>query len=484
MANDPSTLHPAAQQMQVEQQIVDALMGGTLAMRAAGEAYLPRWPKEVKDSDGYDPYEFRLKTSILLPAYQETIRNNTGRVFADSIGYSDDMPEYMRELLDNIYRQGNNLQVWAWWFFSKALSSGLCHVLAEFPVTRDEEGRPRYTTRAQEIAAGVRPYAVMIRPEQVLGWKSQAADSGHKLTQFRYTETIEEDDPKNEFGTVYIEQIRVLEPGSWATYRKTGKKNQWELYDSGSTSLKEIPLVTMYTNRTGFMTATPPLMELAHLNIKHWQSQSDQDNILHVARVPVLVAVGVEDTYDQAGNKIQWSMTVGSSTATSLPTGGDLKYVEHSGASVEAGRLSLQDLVEDMRLAGAKLLQKDKQQTKTATQAEEEAAAELSPLESMAQALEDALNQLLHYFAMLKGESVSGTVNVRGNFDIDYAAEQNLQLLKGMTDSGYLSKQTLFEEAQKRGSISGERTWDEESGRIEAEGPALGTMSDPEEGAD
>lgn len=481
MANDPSTLHPAVEEMRVEWQIVDALMGGTLAMRAAGEAFLPRWPKEVKDSDGYDPYEFRLKTSTLLPAYQETIRNNTGRVFAEPISYSDDMPEYMRDLLDNIDRQGNSLQVWAQWFFSNALATGICHVLAEFPVTRDEAGNPRYTTRAQEIDAGVRPYAVLIRPEQVLGWKSQTTESGHALTQFRYTETVEEDDPKNEFGTVYVEQIRVLEPGSWAVYRKTGKGKSWELHESGTTSLSEIPLVTLYTNRTGFMTAKPPLMELAHLNIKHWQSQSDQDNILHVARVPVLVAVGVEDTYDEAGNKIQWSMTVGSSTATSLPTGGDLKYVEHSGAAVEAGRVSLQDLVQDMRMAGAKLLQKEKQQTKTATQAEEEAAAELSPLESMAQALQDALNQLLHFFAMLKGEGVSGSVNVRGNFDIDYAAEQNLQLLKSMTDSGYISKQTLFEEAQKRGSLSGERTWEEESERIEAEGPAPGTlgMGDP-----
>jgi hypothetical protein len=41
------------------------------------------------------------------------------------------------------------------------------------------------------------------------------------------------------------------------------------------------------------MRGSPPLLNLALLNIKHWQSQSEQDNILHVARVPLLVAYGL-----------------------------------------------------------------------------------------------------------------------------------------------------------------------------------------------
>jgi hypothetical protein len=46
---------------------------------------------------------------------------------------------------------------------------------------------------------------------------------------------------------------------------------------------QDITLVTLYTKRTGFMCGSPPLLNMALLNIKHWQSQSEQDNILHVA---------------------------------------------------------------------------------------------------------------------------------------------------------------------------------------------------------
>ncbi|WP_236225557.1 DUF4055 domain-containing protein [Pseudomonas pseudonitroreducens] len=472
MANDPSTVSPAVEAMRQDWAVVDALMGGTKAMRAAGTLFLPKFPKENQQD-----YDARLHRSTLLPAYSETIKNNTGRVFAEPISLNDDVPDDIAEYAENIDLQGNNLQVWSQAFFSNGLDKGLCHVLVDYPPTVDKEGRLLYPTKEAEIKASVRPYAVTIRSSQVIGWKSSVVNGAEVLTQFRYMEAVEEDDPENSFVTVCIPQIRVLEPGLWQTYRKqrgTDGKDSWVLYDEGKTSLDIIPLVTFYTNRTGFMTATPPLMEVAHLNVKHWQSQSDQDNILHVARVPMLAVIGVEAPSQDGvpGNEI----TIGTNAATYLPPQGDMKFVEHSGKAIDAGRQSLLDLEDQMRMAGAKLLQKEKQATKTAAQAEEEAAQELSPLETMAGSFEDAIDQVLQYFAMWMGVEEGGHCEINGNFDVDYAPETTLPLLKSMTDSGYLSEQTLFREVQRRGVISGDLDWESEQERIESQGPRLGTM--------
>src|SRR5690606_41389228 len=130
---------------------------------------------------------------------------------------------------------------------------------------------------------------------------------------------------------------------------------------------------------------------------------------------------------------------VGAGTRTDLPREGDLTYVEHTGKSVEAGRTALQDLIEEMRMAGAKLLQKDKQQTKTATQAEEEAAQELSPLARLAGQFADCLAQLLQFMADYKGLEEGGHVEIRGNFDQDYAPEVSLPQLLAMANAGKLS---------------------------------------------
>jgi hypothetical protein len=281
----------------------------------------------------------------------------------------------------------------------------------------------------------------------------------------RYLETAEEAD--GDFGVSVVEQVRVLEPGIWRTYRKADSGGAWVLHEDGETSLDYIPWVTFYTGRTGTMTARPPLLELAHLNVKHWQSQSDQDNLLHVARVPLLFMF----TDDE-----QFQLVISSGSATRMPKDGDAKYVEHTGAAITAGRNSLQDLIEEMRMAGAKLLQKDKQQTKTAAQANEEAAQELSPLARMANQFADCIAQMLQVFADYMALTDGGHVEMRGNFDSDFAPEVSLPALVTMASAGKLSNETLFAEMQRRGVISDEYSWEDERERIENQGPALGVV--------
>ncbi|MDT4854602.1 hypothetical protein FQZ97_889140 [compost metagenome] len=158
----------------------------------------------------------------------------------------------------------------------------------------------------------------------------------------------------------------------------------------------------------------------------------------------------------------------------SLPTGADIKVVQGSAEAVNVGQESLDKIVDQMRMAGAKLLQRDKQPTKTATQAEEEAAQELSPLARMAHQFADALAQLLQIFADYKDIPEGGHVEMRGNFDADFIPEVALPQLLAMANAGMLSNETLFAEMQRRGVISDEYEWADELERIEAQGPSLG----------
>ncbi|WP_313242906.1 DUF4055 domain-containing protein [Stutzerimonas nitrititolerans] len=456
MSNDPSQTIPAVDAMREDWAIVAPLMGGTKAMRAAGRALLPQYPAEEDET-----YKERLRLSTLLPAYAETVNNMTSRVFAEPLQLGDDVPERLAELCQDIDLAGSDLNSWSVDLFRHALSHGLCHVLVEYPRTTGENGKPLYRTKADEAKAGVRPYVVIIKPEQVLGWRID----GGKLAQFRYMESIEEAD--GEFGVKSVAQVRVLEPGVWRTYRKADNGSAWAQHDEGTTSLGYVPLVSFYTGRTGFLTAKPPLLELAHLNVKHWQSQSDQDNLLHVARVPLLFTFTDDD---------QFQLVISSGSATRMPKDGDAKYVEHTGAAINAGRESLQDLIEEMRMAGAKLLQKEKQQTKTATQANEEAAQELSPLARMANQFADALAQMLQVMSDYLGLGDGGMVEMRGNFDQDWAPEVSVPQLLQMANSGKLSDETLFAEMQRRGIISDEYDWPDELERIQNQGPALGVI--------
>lgn len=108
--------------------INDALMGGTLYMRQLGETYLPRWPKEDKED-----YKKRLAVATLLPAYEETINQNVGRVFAEPIQLGENVPDQLREFAKDVDLEGTRTDVWAQSFFSLAMQYGLSHALVDYP---------------------------------------------------------------------------------------------------------------------------------------------------------------------------------------------------------------------------------------------------------------------------------------------------------------------------------------------------------------
>jgi hypothetical protein len=381
----------------------DALMGGTFYIRQLGEIYMPRWINEDKED-----YQRRLAISTLLPAYEETIKQNCGRVFADVVQLSENTPERIVEYSKNIDLVGNRLDVWAQEFFSLGLQYGLVHALVDHP--RIDKTVVR--TRADEIASGARPYVTMLNPKQVIGWKSKPLNGRVVLTELRIREVVVIDGEN--FGQKKIEQIRYILPGKVEIWRKgvgIEDKNVWLLHEAWETSRQDIPLVTFYTKSTGFMRGKPPLLELAHLNIKHWQSQSEQDNILHIARVPLLVTFGLAE-----GEMLK----IGASSATNFTDREQqgVEYVEHTGSAIGAGQTSLDTLEDQMRMAGAKLLRAENTSTKSVDQTEQETMQENSPLFTMANSLEDALDNILQIMGEYIGERDGGNVDVRTELEV------------------------------------------------------------------
>lgn len=78
--------------------------------------------------------------------------------------------------------------------------------------------------------------------------------------------------------------------------------------------------------------------------------------------------------------------------------------------------------------------------------------------------------------AEYRGLSDGGSVEMRGNFDVDYMPEVSLPTLVSMANAGMISKETLFAEMQRRGVISDEYDWAEELAKIDSQGPALGAI--------
>ena len=106
--NDPSKTSPLYDGMAAKWSLPQTLMGGTLAMQAAGTKFLPRHPAENSAI-----YAERASRSVLRNYFRRTVQKLVGRVFAEPLIISDDMPDEIVAILRNIDLVGRGLNVFA-----------------------------------------------------------------------------------------------------------------------------------------------------------------------------------------------------------------------------------------------------------------------------------------------------------------------------------------------------------------------------------
>lgn len=449
--------------------VCEDLMGGTPAMRKAGVLHLPKWPGETAEG-----YRSRLDTATLFPAYRRTVSVMAGKPFAKALTLSD-ADARIEEWAKDVDRGGVNLHAFAGEMFEESFY-GLAGILVEYPDTRprDAQGRPVIgpmpaRTVAQVEASGARPYFVRVMHAQILGWQVSITPKGVRLSQLRIAESREEAD--GPYATKTIQQVRVLFPGRWELWEAKADNSGWLQVDAGTNSLKDIPFVPLYGRREGFMLGTPTLLDLAHLNVKHWQSQSDQDTILHVARVPILTVKGVQETFQ---------LTLGASTAVNLGDNqyAEMAFVEHSGAAIGAGEIALRALESQMIQSGAELLVKQPGD-RSATESAGDQEGNKCELQRLTERFEDALDQALVYMAQYAGiaPARAGSVSLFKDFGAATLSDASVQLVADLNSRGLLSRATTLRELQRRGIIEESIDVEAEIAAAEEEGPSLGELS-------
>ena len=425
--------------------LLSALIGGTRAMRTAGTAFLPQFPAEENPN-----YETRRSTAVLTNFFGRTCSIMSSKPFSQAIDLTK-LPESLQAIVDDIDGQGTELQAFAENVMRGCMSHGLAGVLVDYP----EGAAPN--TLAEEKLAQRRPFWSHYPAPSILGFKAERVGSQWRLMQLRLLETVTE--PVDRFGETAIEQVRVLEPGTWEVWRQDARK-EWQQFDAGSTSLDYVPFQFFYGVQTGYGMGVSPLIDLAYLNCEHWQSSSDQQNILHVARVPILFGKGFPESAQ---------VKIGSSDAVfGQEDHADLKYVEHHGHAIKSGSDSLVDLEARMRQMGAELLAKEHGSV-TATQVVSEGDANKCILQSIVENFEDGLNNCMGFTGKWLGESNVPEIQLFKDFGVDSLTDASAALLLDATIAGKLSDETFFAEMRRRSVIDADREWKVEKALIAAQ---------------
>jgi hypothetical protein len=434
------------------------LVGGTRDMRLAGQTYLPKEPQEQNDW-----YEARLERAVLFPGFAKALRNLTGKAFASSVSVTDASDQWL-EWFENIDLAGSTLQQFCERVFLDGLTYGHTTILAEYPVVQ-----PTATLFEERNVIRARPYLLNRSASQIIGWRTQTVDNQTQLTRVRireeYTDYADEWDDD---GETY--QVRVLFPGGYQVYREDAD-GAWGLAHEGTVSIKDkIPLVPVYFDKAGEMMSRVPLGDLAWTNVAHWQSYSDQRTILRVARVPIIFVSGASE--DELGGQI----TIGPNTFMAIQNpNANMRFVEHSGAAISAGRQDCLDLEERMYAQAAEPMM-SRPGSDTATGRAIDARDAVSPLAVWVANFEHCINRALEMMAEYGQVDAAPKVQMTRDFGI-LGNTSDLDALLRSRQLGEISRKTFLDELKRRGVLS--ELFDPEADAEEAsmEGPTAQPMA-------
>jgi len=417
--NQPVTLAPttvaspnaAYQRMANFWGLIEDLKEGTYKIRSEHRKYLPQLEREVDDS-----YDRRLSRSNVVPFMQRIEKMLAGMLVRKPVRL-DGVSDLVREQLFDVSLEGDDLNVWLYTTARTVISYGHCGVLVDAPKDGDK----------------VRPYWVTYEPKNILGWRTEVIDGVRQLTQLRLMEQVVEPDGK--YGEKIVKQIRVLEPGRFEIHRKD-KKGEYKLHDEGEMSIKDkIPFSVAYSNRVGYYESRSPLYDIAELNLKHYQIQSDLDNILHISSVPLLAVFGYPNSDE---------ITTGPSEALSLPPESRMEYISPSSDSYESQFRRLEDLKDQINTLSLAAVLGQKLVGETAEAKRIDRSQNDSTMMVVAQQMQDLIDNCLKFHSEYLNEPNAGSSFVNRDFVTARLEPQEIQSLLALFTAGTISQETLL----------------------------------------
>jgi hypothetical protein len=388
--------------------LIEDLMQGTYGMRKKHRRYLPQEPRELDES-----YDNRLARSVCPPYYQRLERMLAGMLTRKPVRLTD-TADIIQEQLFDVDLQGNDLNVWTYETTRKMVRYGHVGVLVDAPKA-EYEGRPYWCTYT---------------PREILGWRYE----GSELVQLRLMEKVVL--PDGEYGEKTAEQVRVLTPGEYKIYQKQ-KNTNFELIDEGTTSLDKIPFSVAYANRLNIMESRPPLEDIAELNLKTYQVQSDLDNQLHISAVPMLAFFGFPSAAEE--------VSAGPGEAIAFPADGRAEYIEPKGTSFDHQFKRLEQIAGQINELGLSAVLGQKLSAETAEAKRLDRSQGDSTMMVIAQNMQDMIDNSLQFHAQYLGNTTAaGSSYVNRDFLGARLDPQEVGSLLQLYTAGTITQETLL----------------------------------------
>ncbi|MBY0559832.1 DUF4055 domain-containing protein [Hyphomicrobium sp.] len=439
--DNPSLTSSAHEFMKHDWHLCRTLYEGTRMMRRAKTEFLPQYERETDKE-----YERRLNATTLLNMFRLAVMNAVGRPFSKPIVIANTSSQVVFDWVKDFDMEGHDINVWARRAMREGLIDGMVHCLIDHVALPDGLNAKEF----MELGGG-RPYACLVPAQMLLAAYTDFVGGLKRCVHARIREWHTY---LNGFREEKRERVRVLEPGYYQLWEAGpggwGIIEEGQLLKADGTPWQWVPLETWYAGTSDIdYVVTPPFLDLAYKNVEHWQSTSDQRNILTKGRFPMLAASGVDpnSVKDESGN-----LVVGPHTAlVSEDPAGKWYYVEPGGAAIAAGEKDLEHLEQAMSRLAMDPVQTQHGRAQTATGQTLEDAKARAPLEIWARDFSNFLERVVNNFFMwLAIPDGKVDMEVNTDFGLDLANIQELTTLTTLRGMRELTRSTLYSELKRR----------------------------------
>lgn len=439
-ASRPDYVRPELSEALPDLRLIEDLLAGTRRMWAMAKkrGYIRQW----KDEDEA-VYKIRKESETVHEGLGRTLSASTGMLFAKPPQIEWNAGEQrMQAHWSNLDMAGTAGHVFVKRFSEMGIQEGIALLLV------DHAKRPEgiMIHDGNEEALGLRPKWSAYPRSAVLSWLTQEIGNEEIVVQVVLAESALE--REGAFGVTPVKRYRVLSLGA---FQVEGQREEagatWTLWQEDDTVVTGdvpghrvvgqgvfrnragepapfLPIAIAYTGRKlGTMQAHPPLMGVAWANLAHWRSSTNLEFYRQLCAFPQPTVIGALIKQEGAdGIARESTLRVGPMVVVQVEAGGDYRWTELSGTSMERLEHGVTEKERHMGQLGMSFLAPDTRAAETAEAKRLDATAENATLATAAQGIDDAVNLAMQHHGWYLGIAPNQVPVFTLNRDFDNTA--------------------------------------------------------------
>jgi hypothetical protein len=467
---DVTYTRPEYDAAQSRWRLVRDVCKGSETVKARGDHYLPRPNPHDESDENKARFATYLMRAVFYNATGRTKNSLVGAVFRTWPTLT--VPAALEYVAKDVDGQGISIYQQSQSVIGHILEVGRHGLLVDYPSVE-----PGSTSRADSAAMGIRPTIASYNAECIINWKTRKVGGQHLLSLVVLKEVVDKDTDDG-FGVESKDQYRVLRLNDSGVYEQelwTTEGGSWAATDAHTPldgtgkPWSLIPFMFVGSENNDSSIDDSPLYDMAEINIGHYHNSADYEDSVWFSGQPQFWIAGLDEAWRD--HLEENGIYVGSRAPLTLPVNGSCGFAQPEPNTLV--KEAMDGKKEDMVSLGARLIERGSA-VKTATQADNDSAAEHSILSLAVSNVSEAYSQCLMW--MCAFENVAGEALLKLNQDFTQVSLDAaiMASLFNAVQAGRVPESDFWQYLRDRGVIDPEKTDEDIRGELEANPVGLG----------